>query len=251
MAQIAHLKIEGKPLYARIEKDRIYRIDSPFQISGGTLLPAIAGEQIEYLPPILPNKLFAVGRNYTEHIREIGGERPSEPLFWLKAPSSILPHNGFIQIPYPEHRTDFEIELAIVIGKTGKNIPLSSVQNYILGYTCALDITDRTIQKVEGQWSRCKSFDTFTPLGPVIETDLDPSKLKIQLFQNDILKQDGNTEMMIFNCHQIISHVSQGITLSAGDVILTGTPCGIGPITSGDTLKACIEGIPPLTVHVK
>lgn len=199
---------------------------------------------------IFPNKLIAIGRNYTAHIAEIGGERPPAPLFWFKAPTSLTRPLSTVRIPYLDHRTDFEVELAIIIGKEGKNIPVEAAKKFILGYTTALDITDRSIQKAEGQWARAKSFDTFTPLGPSIETELNPADLRIQLFQNGILRQDARTSMMLFNCEQIVSHVSQGITLKQNDIILTGTPSGIGPIVPGDTLEARIEGLEPLIVHV-
>lgn len=197
-----------------------------------------------------PNKLIAIGRNYTAHIAEIGGERPKAPLFWFKAPTSLISHLSTVRVPYREHRTDFEVELAIILGKDGKNIPEERAKEYILGYTTALDITDRTIQKAEGQWARAKSFDTFTPIGPFIETELNPADLQIQLFQNGVLRQDARTSMMLFNCEQIVSHVSQGITLKQNDIILTGTPSGIGLIVPGDTLEARIEGLDPLIVHV-
>jgi 2-keto-4-pentenoate hydratase/2-oxohepta-3-ene-1,7-dioic acid hydratase in catechol pathway len=176
---------------------------------------------------------------------------PKEPLFWFKAPSSLLPDGGKIQIPHPHHRTDFEAELAIVIGRQAHNVTPAAASRYILGYTAAEDISDRTIQHSESQWARAKSFDTFTPLGPYIETKLDPQNLTIQLFQNGQLRQSSNTSQLIFNCAQLVSFVSAGMTLLPGDVIVTGTPSGVGPIASGDRLEVRIQGLTPLVNTVK
>jgi len=176
---------------------------------------------------------------------------PKEPLFWFKAISSILPDGGKIEVPYPQHRTDFEAELAIVIGRRARNVTAAAASRYILGYTAAQDISDRTIQNSESQWARAKSFDTFTPLGPYIETKLDPQNLTIQMFQNGQLRQNSNTSQLIFNCAKIVSFVSTNLTLLPGDVIITGTPSGVGPIVSGDRLEVRIQGLTPLVNMVK
>ncbi len=155
---------------------------------------------------------------------------------------------GKLKFPFfPQHRTDFEAELAIVIGRKSPQIVTPMVAaRHIFGYTTAQDITDRTIQKAESQWARCKSFDTFTPLGPLVETQLDPSELSIQQFQNGQLRQNSNTKQLIFKPAEIVSFVSTNLTLLPGDVILTGTPGGIGPIQSGDRLEVRIQGLAPL-----
>jgi 2-keto-4-pentenoate hydratase/2-oxohepta-3-ene-1,7-dioic acid hydratase in catechol pathway len=203
------------------------------------------------LVPVEPGKIIAIGLNYADHVREMRRELPQEPLFWFKATTSLLPHGGEIEIPFPEHRTDFEAELAIVIGKKIRNVTPAQASNYIFGYTAAQDISDRYIQKADGQWARCKSFDTFTPLGPYVETMLDPKELSIRQFQNGQLRQNSNTRELIFKPTEIVSFVSTSMTLLPGDVILTGTPSGVGSIKSGDKLEVRIQGLAPLVNTVK
>jgi 2-keto-4-pentenoate hydratase/2-oxohepta-3-ene-1,7-dioic acid hydratase in catechol pathway len=200
---------------------------------------------------VTPTKVIAVGLNYADHARETGKTLPNEPLFWLKAPTSLISDGSKIEIPFATHRTDFEAELAIVIGRRMRNVTSAAAARYIFGYTAAQDISDRTIQESESQWARCKSFDTFTPLGPYVETKIDPHDLTIQLFQNGQLRQNSNTGQMIFNCYDLVSFISTNMTLMPGDVILTGTPSGIGPIQSGDRLEVRIQGLAPLVNVVK
>jgi 2-keto-4-pentenoate hydratase/2-oxohepta-3-ene-1,7-dioic acid hydratase in catechol pathway len=178
-------------------------------------------------------------------------ELPREPLFWFKAITSLLADGGRIEIPFPQHRTDFEAELAIVIGRKIRNVSPTQASRYIFGYTTAQDISDRTIQKAESQWARCKSFDTFTPLGPFVETKIDPHELNIQLFQNGQLRQNSNTRQLVFKPADLVSFISTNLTLLPGDVILTGTPGGVGPIQSGDKLEVRIQGLAPLNNSVR
>ena len=206
---------------------------------------------VKTLVPVTPSKIIAVGINYLDHAREMNRELPKEPLMWFKATTSLLPDGGKIEIPFPEHRTDFEAELAIVIGRKIRNVSPATAARYIFGYTAAQDISDRHIQKFDGQWARCKSFDTFTPLGPYVETMLDPKELNIQQFQNGQLRQNSNTRELIFKPAQIVSFVSTNMTLLPGDVILTGTPSGVGPIKSGDKLEVRIQGLASLINTVK
>lgn len=206
---------------------------------------------VKTLTPVQPSKIIAVGLNYADHARETGKTLPKEPLFWLKAPTSLISDGTKIEIPFANHRTDFEAELAIVIGRRMRNVTPAAAARYIFGYTAAQDITDRTIQGAESQWSRAKSFDTFTPLGPYVETKIDPHDLSIQLFQNGQLRQNGNTNQLIFNCFDLVSFISINMTLLPGDIILTGTPSGIGKIESGDRLEVRIEGMAPLVNMVK
>ncbi|HWI59796.1 MAG TPA: fumarylacetoacetate hydrolase family protein, partial [Bacillota bacterium] len=206
---------------------------------------------VRTLTPVVPSKIIAVGLNYADHARESNKALPKEPLFWIKASTSLLPDGGKIEIPFPQHRTDFEAELAIVIGRRVRNVTEAAAARYILGYTTAQDISDRTIQNGESQWTRAKSFDTFTPLGPYVETKIDPHDLTIQLFQNGQLRQNSNTRQLIFNCFRLVSFISTNLTLLPGDVILTGTPSGVGPIQSGDRLEARIQGLAPLVNTVK
>jgi len=206
---------------------------------------------VKTLVPVVPSKIIAVGLNYADHVREMKRELPAEPLFWFKATTSLLPDGGKIEIPFPQHRTDFEAELAIVIGRKIRNVSPTTAARYIFGYTAAQDISDRHIQKADGQWARCKSFDTFTPLGPLVETTLDPGEINIQQFQNGLLRQNSNTRELIFKPAELVSFISTNMTLLPGDVILTGTPGGVGPIQSGDKLEVRIQGLAPLTNTVK
>ncbi|HUC85524.1 MAG TPA: fumarylacetoacetate hydrolase family protein [Candidatus Acidoferrales bacterium] len=206
---------------------------------------------IKTLVPVVPSKIIAVGVNYLDHAREMNRELPKEPLIWFKATTSLLPDGGKIEIPFPRHRTDFEAELAIVIARKVRSVSPTQAPRYIFGYTAAQDISDRTIQKAESQWARCKSFDTFTPLGPYVETMIDPGDLTIQQFQNGQLRQNSSTSQLIFKPAEIVSFVSTSLTLLPGDVILTGTPSGVGPIQSGDRLEVRIQGLAPLINTVK
>ena len=196
--------------------------------------------------PVAPSKLIAVGLNYSDHIAEMNRTPLGSPLIWFKAPSSLLPHGGTIEIAFPEHRTDFEVELAIVIGATAKDVSAEGALSHVFGYTIGLDISDRDLQKAEKQFGRCKSFDTYTPIGPFVYSDVDVSDLAIELLQNSAVRQQARTSQMIYSAGQIVAFASQAMSLLPGDVILTGTPSGVGPIRSGDRLEAKIGDWPPL-----
>jgi 2-keto-4-pentenoate hydratase/2-oxohepta-3-ene-1,7-dioic acid hydratase in catechol pathway len=196
--------------------------------------------------PVAPSKLIAVGLNYSDHIAEMKRTELGAPLIWFKAPSSLLPHNGTIEIAFPEDRTDFEVELAVVIGARTKNVREKDALDHIFGYTIGLDITDRDVQKEEKQFGRCKSFDTYTPIGPFVYTDVEVRGLSIELWQNGELRQQARSSQMIYSVAQLVSFASQSMTLLRGDVILTGTPSGVGLIHAGDQLEAMIGNWPPL-----
>jgi len=201
--------------------------------------------------PVAPSKLIAVGLNYADHIAEMKRTPLGSPLIWFKAPSSLLRHNGTIEIAFPQHQTDFETELAAVIGATAKNVSSQSALDHVFGYTIGLDISDRDLQKSEKQFSRCKSFDTYTPVGPFVYADVDVNDLAIELRLNGEIKQRARTSQMIYSVAQIVSFASQSLTLASGDVVLTGTPSGVGPIRDGDELEAKIGDWPPLRNGVK
>lgn len=202
--------------------------------------------QVDVDLPIAPSKLIAVGLNYADHIAEMKRTPLGTPLIWFKAPSSLLPHNGKIEIAFPEHQTDFEAELGIVIGRTAKNVPAERALDFVFGYTTGLDISDRDLQKSEKQFGRCKSFDTYTPIGPFVYADIDVGDLPLELRQNGEVRQKARTSQMIYSVSEIVSFASQSLTLMPGDVILTGTPSGVGPIRAGDKLEARIGDWPPL-----
>ncbi len=251
MAAIGRFQKGNEVFHGRVVDGEIYRLRGDVFGSPSFEKKPIKSKGVRTLCPVSPSKLIAVGLNYADHARETGKTLPKEPLFWLKAPTSLLPDGGKIEIPFPTHRTDYEAELAIVIGRRVRNATPTTAARYILGYTAAEDISDRTIQASESQWARAKSFDTFTPLGPFIETQIDPRELTIQLFQNGQLRQNSNTSQLIFNPLQLVAFISTHLTLLPGDVILTGTPSGIGPIGSGDRLEVRIQGLAPLVNTVR
>jgi 2-keto-4-pentenoate hydratase/2-oxohepta-3-ene-1,7-dioic acid hydratase in catechol pathway len=206
--------------------------------------------EVELLAPCLPEKIICVGLNYLDHAKEVGMEIPEEPVMFMKPATSVIGQDDKIIFPEMSKQVDYEAELGVVIKKEAKDISIEEAKEYILGYTCFNDVTARDLQAKDGQWTRAKSFDTFSPIGPVIETDLDPSDLKIELFQNGVLKQNSTTAQMIFSIQEIVSFISQVMTLRPGDLIATGTPPGVGPVELNDKIEVKIEGIGTLTNEV-
>src|SRR5215469_4043834 len=251
MAAIGRFQKGAEIFYAKVVDGEIFRVRGDVFGSPSFDRKPLDLKGVRTLTPVAPSKVIAVGLNYADHAREQNKPVPKEPLFWLKAPTSLIPDGGKVELPFPNHRTDFEAELCIVIGRRIRNITPAAASRYILGYTAAEDISDRTIQNSETQYARAKSFDTFTPLGPYVETKIDPHDLNIQLFQNGQLRQNSSTSQLIFNCYHLVSFISTNMTLLPGDVILTGTPSGVGPIASGDRLEVRIQGLTPLVNSVK
>jgi len=251
MAAIGRFQKGDEIFYAKVVDGEIFRLRGDVFGSPSFEKKPAKLKGLRTLTPVTPSKIIAVGLNYADHARESNKPLPQQPLFWLKATTSLLPDGGKIEIPFENHRTDFEAELAIIIGRRVRNVTPAAAARYILGYTAAQDISDRTIQNGESQWTRAKSFDTFTPLGPYVETKIDPHELTVQLFQNGQLRQNSSTKLLIFNCYQLVSFISTNMTLLPGDVILTGTPSGVGPIESGDRLEVRIQGFAPLVNVVK
>jgi 2-keto-4-pentenoate hydratase/2-oxohepta-3-ene-1,7-dioic acid hydratase in catechol pathway len=251
MAAIGRFQKDDEVFYAKAVEGEIYRVRGDVFGSPSFDKKATPLKGVRTLTPVAPSKIIAVGLNYADHAREQNKPLPKEPLIWLKAPTSLLADGGKIEIPFPSHRTDYEAELCIVIGRRTRNVSTAAAARYIFGYTAAMDISDRTIQNRETQYARAKSFDTFTPLGPYVETKADPHDLTIQLFQNGQLRQNSSSSQLIFDCHHLVSFVSTNMTLLPGDIILTGTPSGVGPITSGDRLEVRIQGFTPLFNTVK
>jgi 2-keto-4-pentenoate hydratase/2-oxohepta-3-ene-1,7-dioic acid hydratase in catechol pathway len=251
MAAIGRFQKGDEIIHAKVVDGQLYRLHGDVFGSPSFDKKPMPTKGLKILTPTAPSKVIAVGLNYADHAREAGKPIPKEPLFWLKATTSLIPDGAKIEIPFPTHQTDYEAELAIVIGRRVRNVTPAAAPRYIFGYTSSEDISDRTIQNSESQWARCKSFDTFTPMGPYVETKIDPTDLTIQLFQNGQLRQNSNTNQLIFNCYELVSFISTNMTLLPGDVILTGTPCGVGPITSGDRLEVRIQGLAPLVNTVK
>ncbi len=203
----------------------------------------ISLQEVELIPPVNPGKIICVGLNYRDHAREIEMDIPRTPLIFLKAPSSVTGPDTEIIKPNECVQMDFEGELAAIVGKPVKKISSREASDCLLGYTCFNDVTARDIQRKESQWSRAKSYDTFSPLGPFIVSDIDPGSLGVRLFLNGHIKQNSNTRNMIFSVDEIVSFISKIMTLYPGDVIATGTPPGVGPMEPGDRVKIEIEKI--------
>jgi len=206
--------------------------------------------KIKLLVPTEPTKIILTGLNYTDHARELNMKIPNEPLIFLKPPTSVIANHQPITYPEGVRRLDYEAELAIVIGKKAKSIPIERASKYILGYTCLNDVTARDLQKKDIQWTRAKSFDSFCPIGPCIQTDLNPQNVKIASYLNGKLKQDSSTANFIFSVSCLVAFSSKIMTLLPGDVISTGTPSGVGKMKRGDRVKIEIEGIGSLSNNV-
>ena len=207
-------------------------------------------DSVELLAPCQPSKAVCIGLNYHDHASEMKLELPKNPLIFLKPSSSLTHPGGTIEYPSISNNLHYEAEMAIVIGKTARKVPPEKANDYIFGYTCANDVTARDIQMADGQWTRGKSFDTFLPLGPCIVTDIDPHNMDIKLYLNDEIKQSSNTCQLIFKVPEIIAYVSQVMTLYPGDVIITGTPSGVGPMNVGDTVAVELSGVGKLVNKV-
>ncbi len=250
MRTFGGFKLRNELFYGEVVGEEVHALENPFWIDIEPTGEVTKLSLVNVDLPVAPSKLIAVGLNYADHIAEMKRTPLGAPLIWFKAPSSLLAHNGQIEIAFPEHQTDFEVELAVIIGTAAKNIPPECALDFVFGYTIGLDVSDRDLQKSEKQFGRCKSFDTYTPIGPFVYTDVDVSDLQIELRQNGEIRQQTRTSQMIYSVAEIVSFASQSLTLLPGDVILTGTPSGVGPIRAGDELEATIDNWFPLRNRV-
>jgi 2-keto-4-pentenoate hydratase/2-oxohepta-3-ene-1,7-dioic acid hydratase in catechol pathway len=248
--RIAVLEKDGRRDWYALEAGGERRFDrSPFE--GG----APAGDAVPWAPselraPVAPSKIVCVGRNYAAHAKELGNEVPKEPLLFLKPPSSIVGTGAAVEIPKESERVEHEAELGVVIGRRVRRIPRGAAMSAVFGYTCVNDVTARDLQRKDGQWTRAKGFDGFCPVGPWIETDLDPRDVSVRCLVDGAVKQDGRTSSMIFDVATLVSYVSDVMTLEPGDLIATGTPEGVSPIVAGNRVTVAVEGIGELTVDV-
>ncbi|KUG55655.1 2-hydroxyhepta-2,4-diene-1,7-dioate isomerase [Serinicoccus chungangensis] len=221
-------EISGDPLYTKID------------LTGQTFDVA----DVRLLAPVIPrSKVVAIGRNYADHAREMGSELPAEPMMFFIPNTSVCGPGDPVVIPPFATEISYEAELAVVIGRMCKDVATEDARSVVFGYTCANDVTARDLQRTDGQWARAKGMDTFTPLGPWIETDLDTDDLAVRSTVDGDLRQDGTTADLHFGIPELIAHASAAFTLLPGDVILTGTPAGVGPITAGQRCEVEIEGI--------
>jgi 2-keto-4-pentenoate hydratase/2-oxohepta-3-ene-1,7-dioic acid hydratase in catechol pathway len=206
---------------------------------------------VRLLAPILPSKVVAIGRNYAAHAAELGNDVPERPLIFLKPSTSVIGTHDVIRLPADSDQVEHEAELAVIIGRVVKDVPRDRALEVIFGYTCGNDVTARDQQRSDGQWTRAKGYDSFCPIGPWIETQFDPSAARVRCLVNDRTTQDGNTKDMIFDVATLVSYVSHVMTLMPGDVLLTGTPEGVGRIADGDTVRVAIDGIGELVNPVR
>lgn len=240
--KLVRFEINGEVLGGRVDEGIIHALEDRRTYSL---------QDIRLLPPCEPTKVVAVGLNYRDHAEELSLALPEEPLLFMKPASSVTGPGDAILLPPQSTRVDYEAELAVVIGKTAKNVPRAEAGAYIKGYTCLNDVTARDLQGKDGQWTRAKGFDTFCPLGPWIETDVDPSDLLIELYLNGEKKQESRTSNLIFSPAELVEFISGVMTLLPGDVIATGTTSGIGPMKAGDTVEVRIEQIGSLVNVVR
>lgn len=241
--KIVRFAHNGAEHWGLLEDDKVRVLpDGPFgQINPSQeVLPL---EAVRLLAPAKPAKLVCVGLNYVLHARESGLPLPDEPMLFMCSPQAIIGPGDAIVLDSHEQRVEFEAELAIVIGKRARNVPAAEAASVVLGYTCANDVSNRDLQLKDKQFTRAKSFDTYKPMGPWIETELNPDAQSIRLLQNGVVRQDSTTADMIFPTSFIIEFVSSVMTLEPGDVIITGTPSGVGPMKSGDRIAVQLSGI--------
>lgn len=250
--KIVRFESDGKTSYGLLDAatGRIREIEgAPFdsvQITG----KGLSLDDVRVLAPVSPSKIVAVGLNYRDHAREMGKKIPEEPLLFLKAPSALNDPGGDIVYPRASKRVDHEAELAVVIGRKAKDVKAKHASSVVLGYTCINDVTARDLQVKDGLYARAKGFDSFAPLGPWIETDLDPSALGIRCLVNGQVRQNGNTREMGATVPDLVEFISHIMTLHPGDVIATGTPPGVGSLQVGDEVRIEVEGIGALTNRV-
>ncbi|KYC54421.1 MAG: hypothetical protein AMQ74_00026 [Candidatus Methanofastidiosum methylothiophilum] len=233
-----------------LEKDIIKRIKGDYFSSFQITEDEVNLSKVKLLSPTTPSKIVAVGLNYVDHAKELKMEIPKNPIIFIKPASTVIGPEEPIIYPESSTQVDYEVELGVVIGKRAKNVEKDEAEEYILGYTVFNDVTARDLQRKDTQWTRAKSFDTFAPIGPLIETNLDPLDLQISLKLNGELRQNSSTKNMIFNCYELLEFISEIMPLEPGDVIATGTPPGVGPMKRGDVVEAKIEGIGTLRNYV-
>jgi 2-keto-4-pentenoate hydratase/2-oxohepta-3-ene-1,7-dioic acid hydratase in catechol pathway len=216
---------------------------APMQLTGERLPLA----QVKLLAPVLPSKILGIGRNYADHAAEMGGTPPTTPSVFLKPNTAVIGPGDAITLPRDSEHVDHEAELAVVIGRLCREVPRERAYDVVLGYTCGNDVTARDWQRSDGQWSRAKGHDTFAPLGPWVETELDVSDVAVRATVDGELRQDGRTADLVHDIPSLIEWITRYMTLLPGDVILTGTPAGVGPLAPGQSVSVSVEGIGTLT----
>ena len=239
--------MDGDVSFGVVEGDEVAALVShPFGPLAFTGTRHALGD-VRLLAPVLPSKVVAIGKNYADHAREMGGEPPAAPVMFLKPSTAVVGMGDPVARPPSVERMDYEGELAVVIGRLCRDVPVVNAFDAVFGYTCANDVTARDQQKTDGQWTRAKGYDTFCPLGPWIETELDPAASRVTTTLNGAVVQDAPTSLLLHDVATLVSYVSAVMTLLPGDVLLTGTPAGVGPMDVGDSVSVTIEGVGTLT----
>jgi len=246
LTRISHPSLNG-PRYASVLGSAVFPLPADFSIENSSVLETTTSfpqTEVKQLVPVVPSKIVCVGRNYREHAAELGNKMPEEPLLFLKAPSALIASGESIELPRASQQVEHEGELGVVIGRVARN--LSQDENpldYVFGYTCVNDVTARDLQRKDVQFTRGKSFDTFCPVGPWIDTEIDPTNATVTTRLNDEIKQQGNTGDMAFPVAFLIRYISEIMTLYPGDLIATGTPAGVSPMKPGDVVEVEVAGI--------
>ncbi len=253
--KICHFLYNEKEYWGALGNGRIFPFpgteDFPESSGDLTLTKSVAAELVRFLPPMSPSKIVCVGRNYAEHAAELGNAMPTEPLLFLKAPSALITEGQSIVIPAQSQQVEHEAELAVVIAKQCAKLNEDDDPfEYVFGYTCLNDVTARDIQRKDVQFTRGKSFDTFCAVGAAIETEADPSDLRVVCRVNGEIRQDGRTSQMAFPVAHLIRYISNQMTLNSGDIIATGTPSGVSKLNPGDVCEIEIEGVGVLSNSV-
>ena len=248
--KVGRFLFKEKVFWGVIEEDEVFVLKLPIFKGVIKTEESFSLEELKILPPVVPGKILGIGLNYKDHAREMEKELPIEPLVFMKPATAIIGNEDNIQLPSKSNQVDYEGELAVVIKKACRNVTPENADRYILGYTCMNDVTARDLQRLDVQYTRAKGFDTFAPIGPFIETELEPKELSIKSYLNEELVQDSNTNEMIFDVYQLVSFISEVMTLMPGDVITTGTPPGVGKLSPGDKIEIEIENIGKLTNYV-
>lgn len=250
---VVRFQLAGQPAIGVVRDGVIYEAQGdPFdRLTEGTAVGPL--EEAMLYPPVQPSKIIAIGLNYLDHITEDapGFATPENPIIFLKPPSSLLGHNGSIVLPTGAENVDAEAELAVVIGRRARHVRASEVNDYILGYTCSNDVSARDYQFKDGQWARAKGFDTFTPVGRAIATDITADNLRITCRLNGEVRQQSSTSQLLFGVPILVEFVTRVMTLEPGDLIMTGTPEGVGAVTRGDRMHGEIAGLGALDVAVR
>jgi 2-keto-4-pentenoate hydratase/2-oxohepta-3-ene-1,7-dioic acid hydratase in catechol pathway len=241
--KLMRFQVQGRTACGILQGDEVTELEGDFFGPLKTRSTVLSRASVKFLAPCSPSKIIAVGLNYRDHARELELPVPEAPVIFLKPSTSVIGPGDSIRYPGMSSRVDYEAELGIVIKDRVKDLRPEEARRHILGYTCANDVTARDLQKMDGQWTRAKSFDTFCPVGPWIETELEPDDLLVESYLNGAQRQSSRTSQFIFKADQLVSFISQVMTLNPGDLVITGTPAGIGPMKPGDEIEVRIEGI--------